>query len=135
MNTLTASLVLETIAGDHVFKNDISGALAYGIPKSLFGFATVFAVLILIWGILALFKVFFYTIPEAKKKGAKKPVQKADANEKPSAPVQTAPAVQAQSGNDTEIAAVIMAAIEAYRASEGVSAPGGFRVVSFKKRI
>lgn len=134
MNMMTASLMLETITKDHVFKNDISGALSYGLPKALFGFATVFAVLVLIWGILALFKVFFYTIPEARKNSAKKTAVKTEEKVEKQAEVQAATPVATAQG-DAEITAVIMAAIEAYRASEGASAPSGFRVVSFKKRI
>ena len=45
-----------------------------------------------------------------------------------------APVVQASS-NDGEIVAAIIAAIESYRAANGSTAPGGFRVVSFRKRI
>ena len=43
-------------------------ALGYGLPLSLFGFCVVFFVLALLWGILTLFKLFFYTIPNNKKK-------------------------------------------------------------------
>ena len=42
-------------------------ALGYGLPLSLFGFCVVFFVLALLWGILTLFKLFFYTIPHNKK--------------------------------------------------------------------
>ena len=45
-----------------------------------------------------------------------------------------APVVQAAS-NDGEVVAAIIAAIEAYRSANGATAPGGFRVVSFKKRF
>ena len=48
----------------------IGEALGYGLPLSLFGFAVVFFVLALLWGILTLFKLFFYTIPNNKKKDA-----------------------------------------------------------------
>jgi hypothetical protein len=66
MNTLNAVQMLDVVTKNTKFDN-VSDALEYGLPMSLFGFAIVFGVLILIWGILALFKVFFYTIPNAKK--------------------------------------------------------------------
>ena len=134
MNALTAVQTLE-VTRDTVFTN-AGDALAYGLPLSLFGFATVFAVLILIWGILSLFKVFFYTIPNAKKNSSevKKTAPKAEPKvEAAPVVVKTEPVVP--SGNDNDIVAAIIAAIEAYRAGTGHTAPGGFRVVSFKKRI
>ena len=135
MNTLSVVQALE-VTGSTVFES-AGDALAYGLPLSLFGFATVFAVLILIWAILSLFKVFFYTIPNAKKNDVKvekvkeAPAPKAEIKkEQAPAPVAAAPAV----GNDGEIVAAIIAAIEAYHTQTG-SSVGGFRVVSFKKRI
>lgn len=44
-----------------------------GTPVMLLGLGTVFAVLMLLWGVLELFRVFFYEIPrkkEAAKAGA-----------------------------------------------------------------
>ena len=135
MNTLNADQMLDAVTKNTKFDN-VADALEYGLPMSLFGFAIVFGVLILIWGILARFKVFFYTIPNAKKNPAPKvkpePKKEVKAEVKAEAPV--APAVQASS-NDGEIVAAIMAAIEAYRSANGAAAPGGFRVVSFKKRF
>lgn len=132
MNTLNAVQMLDAVTKDTVFDN-VGDALAYGLPLSLFGFGVVFGVLVLIWGILALFKVFFYTIPNAKKN----PAPKAKAEPKPAvkaAPVAEAAAVPTQSTGDGEVVAAIIAAIESYRAANGVTSPGGFRVVSFKKR-
>ena len=132
MNTLNAVQMREAVTKDTVFDN-LGDALAYGLPLSLFGFGVVFGVLVLIWGILALFKVFFYTIPNAKKN----PAPKAKAELKPevkAAPVAEAAAVPTQSTGDGEVVAAIIAAIESYRAANGVTSPGGFRVVSFKKR-
>ena len=135
MNTLNAVQMLDAVTKNTKFDN-VADALEYGLPMSLFGFGIVFGVLVLIWGILALFKVFFYTIPNAKKNPAPKvkpePKKEVKAEVKAEAPV--APAVQASS-NDGEIVAAIIAAIEAYRSANGATAPGGFRVVSFKKRF
>ena len=121
MNTLNTVYVLDAVTKNTVFEN-AGDALAYGIPLSLFGFAVVFAVLILIWAILALFKVFFYTIPNSKKNKTK--------TENNSEVIPTP--VVAASSNDNDIVAAIIAAIEAYRTANGIT--GGFRVVSFKKR-
>ena len=135
MNTFNAVQMLDAVTKNTKFDN-VADALEYGLPMSLFGFAIVFGVLILIWGILALFKVFFYTIPNAKKNPASKvkpePKKEVKAEVKAEAPV--APVVQTSS-NDGEIVAAIIAAIEAYRSANGAAAPGGFRVVSFKKRF
>ena len=109
----------------------IGEALGYGLPLSLFGFCVVFFVLALLWGILTLFKLFFYTIPNNKKKSG------SSASVKDSAPVQKmemngGAAVLEPSFAENELVAAITAAIEAFRSQSG--AVGGFRVVSFKKR-
>ena len=132
MNTLNAVQMLDAVTKDTVFDN-VGDALAYGLPLSLFGFAVVFGVLILIWGILALFKVFFYTIPNAKMNSAPKVKAESKPEAKVAPAVQTAP-VSVNVSGDGEIVAAIIAAIESYRAANGVTSPGGFRVVSFKKR-
>ena len=138
MNTLNAVQMLDAVTKNTKFEN-VADALEYGLPMSLFGFAIVFGVLVLIWGILALFKVFFYTIPNAKKnpqqpkvkKEAPKPEVKAEPVKVVAAPASVVQAVS----NDGEVVAAIIAAIEAYRSANGATAPGGFRVVSFKKRF
>ncbi len=91
--------------------------LLLGVEVVLIGLGTVFAVLLLIWGCLALFKVFF---AGAKKETASDKIAAP-------APVASAPVVS----NNDEIIAVIAAAIAAAEAD----CPGGkFRVVSFRKR-
>lgn len=94
---------------------------------TLLGLGMIFAVLALLWLVLAVFKVLFV------KNGAKKPaetkVEKAPAAD----PV---PAQVAAPSDDEALIAVITAAIAAYRASEeGMDSAqaGGFRVVSFKR--
>lgn len=98
---------------------NVGEALGYSLSTSLFGFAVVFAVLALIWGVLSLFKLFF-----TGKSGEDK--KKPEITE--SAPVSAVPAV-----DDAALVAAITAAVSAYRVAHGESA-GGFRVVSFKKR-
>lgn len=109
----------------------INEALGYGLPMSLFGFAVLFAVLAILWGILTLFKLFFYTIPQNKKNGG-------NSSSTPNANIQKmtlsdgGAAVLEPTFADGELIAAITAAIEAFRSQTG--SVGGFRVVSFKKR-
>ncbi|MBR2931049.1 MAG: OadG family protein [Clostridia bacterium] len=97
------------------FPTEYSEVMLLGFQVFLIGIATVFSVLILIWGILSLFKLFFGT--KAPKEN--KPVIS-----------EVSSAVTVSSAQD-EIVAAIAAAI-AFAEEE---APGmKFRVVSFKKR-
>lgn len=84
------------------------------------GMGTVFLVLVILWVTIAIFGAV------SKATAKKEKAATATASPAPSVP-------QAVSSNDSEIAAVIIAAIEAYRASEGMSGRP-YRVVSFKKR-
>ena len=97
-----------------------------GLTVVVVGIAGVFSVLAIIWGVLALFKVFFYDIPE-KKKAAKFKAQ---------APVEAAPVAASEpaveEADDTQLIAVITAAIAAYTADSGNGALP-FRVVSYKR--
>ncbi len=83
------------------------------------GMGTVFLVLIILWATIAIFGA----VSKAASKKGKTAVS--------ASPVPAATA--ASSDDDAKITAVIMAAIEAYRASEGLSGRP-YRVVSFKKR-
>lgn len=100
------------------------------------GMGTVFLVLIILLGIIALFGVVFPTGEKTAKKESAKPVQKAEpkkAEPKP-APAEKAPeAAPAVSTQDDSVIAAIIAAIEAYRAEEGLSGLP-YRVVSFKRK-
>ena len=111
---------------------DLGGAfsperLSYAGQMTLLGMLMVFAVLAILWGILALFKVFFVKEAKAPKK------QSADAPAP--AVVPSAPEVPAQEQSDDELIAVLTAAVAAYIESEGLSESysGGFRVVSFRR--
>ena len=111
---------------------DLGGAfsgerLVYSLEMTLLGLGAVFAVLAIIWAVLALFKVF--STASAKKEAAK---------EKASAPAPAAvPRVVAEpEQSDDATVAAIMAAISAYISSDeklSEEYSGGFRVVSFKK--
>lgn len=121
----TTLLMLEGEAGkvirysEWTFADRVSEAL----KTSVLGIATVFAVLAIIWGILELFKVFVYDIPN-KNKGAKTEVKE----EKPAPAPVSAPAPVLVS-SDEEIVAAITAAISVMMDRPTTS----FRVVSFRK--
>ncbi|MCI8611506.1 MAG: OadG family protein [Clostridiales bacterium] len=106
----------------------VSERLLYGLQVFVIGICTVFIVLAILWGVMALFKLFFYTIPNNKKN-----VQKGDANVKK---VENIPSLEeiplaAPPANDTQLIAVITAAIAAYNDSCGNTLP--FRVVSYRR--
>ena len=83
------------------------------------GMGTVFIVLALLWAIIAIFGAVSKATAGKAKKAAPSPAP---------APEEATPAE-----DNGEIVSAIMAAIEAYRAEEGL-AGHGYRVVSFKKR-
>lgn len=109
---------------------DMGGAfsperLALAGQMTLLGMGMIFAVLSLLWGVLAIFKMIFAR-PEKKVKAA--PAPKAEPIVVPE------PVVAPAASNDAELIAVLTAAIAAYEASQGNEvAPGGFRVVSFRR--
>ena len=108
MNTLL-KIALPTTFGDKMM---------LGVQVVLIGMATVFSVLVLIMCLLMVFKTVF-----AREKKAE-PV-------KPAAAAPQVPVVVAAPADDTEIIAVIAAAI----AMAENDVPGGkFRVVSFKRK-
>ena len=85
------------------------------------GMATVFIVLITLWIVIAIFGA----VSKAAAGKSKKAV--------PADAPADIPADGTTQADDGEIVAAIMAAVEAYRADEGL-AGRGYRVVSFKKR-
>lgn len=106
--------------------------LALAGQVTLVGLLIIFFVLAVLWGILALFKIFTYDIPQRKK-------QKAELTSKVSDTVQQTAdevaEVSVHEDNDGEIVAAVTAAVQAYLLAEsGGTYSGGFVVVSFKKR-
>lgn len=128
-----ATKTLETVANGEVSTTAMSFAerLAYCLERTLIGLIIVFGVLAIIWLVLAVFKVVFYTIPESKKNGNANEKQKV---EEAVAPVATSVTSNASFSSDDEIVAAIIAAITAMRAEDGNDSPSGFRVVSFKRK-
>ena len=107
--------------------------IEWAIKVTLQGMLMVFAVLALLWGVVAVFKVFLHDIPEkkaAKKAALAKAVQEVAAPEA-EAEVEAVPAE-----DDGEIVAAITAAIAAMLQSEEYKGQfeSGFRVVSFTRK-
>lgn len=105
------------------FADRISEALSV----SLLGLGTVFAVLALLWGVLEIFRFFFYDLPNKRKNGVKNEV--ASANNSVAAPAPAVQSVTASGDSDEEIVAAITAAISVVMDKPATS----FRVVSFRR--
>ena len=122
-----AILINKTLSADYT---NLGGAfsserLALAGQMTLLGMVMVFAVLGLLWCVLAIFQ-------KVMASNNQKPVA---APKAVPAPVVEAP-VAAPSNDDEVIAAVIAAAVAAYMADSGntdVAYNGGFRVVSFRR--
>ena len=114
---------------------DFSERLEYALQGTVTGILMVFAVLTLLTLILYLSKVVFYDMPR-KSREKKITSNKEEVKFTPTAPV--APAVEepvTETDDDTELAAVITAAIAAMLEGEEYADQfkSGFRVVSFKR--
>lgn len=113
-------------------ENDLGGAFsperwAYAGQMTLLGMVMIFAVLAILWGVLAIFQ---RVMASSSEQPAKKPV----AAPVPAPVAEAAPV--ASSSDDEVIAAIIAAAVAAYMADEGntdAAYNGGFRVVSFRR--
>lgn len=105
--------------------------LGLALEVTILGMATVFAVLIIIWAVLALLRVFMYDIPN-KKKSDGTSTQTDSKNSAPAPVPAAAPApvaAAAPAADDKQLVAVITAAIAA---SEG-KPTSSLRVVSFRR--
>ena len=100
--------------------------LLYGLKITLIGMSTVFLVLIILMCVIKLFGLFFYTIPNRKKEE-----QKAAPAETPAAAPAVTQTVAVSDEDETEIAAVIAAAVAVYCEQNGVQ--GKYRIKSFKR--
>ena len=101
--------------------------LAMAGQMTLLGMGMTFAVLAILWAVLGIFKIIFAR-PEPKKKVA--PVSAAEKAD----PVVVTEPVAVEETDDTELIAILTAAIAAYEASCGnETAASGFRVVSFRR--
>ena len=117
--------------GELAAENDVafapfSGeAWKYSLEMTLLGMGMIFAVLGVLWAVLLLFKVVF-----ARTKKEDKKVEAPKVVETPK--VESAPAPAAT--DDTELIALLTAAIVAYESENGNDVdPSSFRVVSFRR--
>lgn len=117
---------LLSVGSDMSYKAFSAEAWAKAAEVTILGMGMIFAVLSLLWGVLAIFKIVFARQP--KKKETPATAEKAE-------PVVETPIIEQPSENDDALIAVITAAIEAYRAGEGIAdeSVSGFRVVSFRR--
>ena len=107
--------------------------IEYAVTVTLQGMLMIFAVLSLLWGVVAVFKVFLHDIP-AKKAAKQAALAKAVAEV---AAPEAEPEVEAVPEEDEgEIVAAITAAIAAMLQSEEYEGQfaSGFRVVSFTRK-
>ena len=113
------NFILSISADQYSEKLNVSEALEFGGQMLLLGMGAVFAVLAIIWLVLTVFKAVFARIEK---------------NEKPATVKQeaTTPAPTAAYTADTEIVAVIAAAIAMAESESGNNVK--FRVVSFKRK-
>lgn len=98
---------------------NLGDKLMYGGQMILIGMLTVFAVLVVLWIALVLFKFFFHDLASGKKKKEIK--------------AESAPAPQVHAANDDEIIIAVIAAAIAMAESE-CGSNKSFRVVSFKRK-
>lgn len=97
--------------------------LIYGLKVTVLGMGTVFAVLLFLWLVLMLLQLFY------KKKNVS---ENADDTKiiTPTTPIVPLPTVVETEDDESELVAVIMAAV--YAASGAI--PGTLRMISYKKR-
>lgn len=145
MNFLTKMLLTDTVAdtaaavAETTASSDFGDAMnstltfgeriATGAQGLLFGMAVVFAVLILIWGILEVFRIIFYDIPNKKKAEAEGTPA---ADETPAESIPEPAVEEAAEADDGELVAAITAAI-AMMMEESGQPQTSFRVVSFRR--
>ena len=106
---------------------------SYALQGTVTGMLMIFAVLGLLAGIVSLSKVVFYDIPN--KKSEKSKSNETVISAEPQSTVDATDVVVANEENDTELAAVITAAIAAMLDTQEYANEfkSGFKVVSFKR--
>lgn len=109
-----------------------SEAWLYALEMTLMGMGMIFAVLSILWGVLAIFKlVFAGKSDKSKKKNAEKAVK---AEPAPAAAPEPTAAPAPAAGGDAELIAILTAAIAAYESEQNPDAPAlNFRVVSYRR--
>lgn len=111
--------------------------ITYGGQVFLIGICTVFAALALLWGVISIFKIFMYDIPQKRiKKKAEEELMahcvESDSAASVAAAVPANPAPTAEADN-AQLIAAITAAITAYNTDPETGCALPFRVVSFRR--
>lgn len=111
--------------------------ITYGGQVFLIGICTVFAALALLWGVISIFKIFMYDIPQKRiKKKAEEELMahcvESDSAASVEAAVPANPAPTAEADN-AQLIAAITAAITAYNTDPETGCALPFRVVSFRR--
>ena len=111
--------------------------ITYGGQVFLIGICTVFAALALLWGVISIFKIFMYDIPQKRiKKKAEEELMahcvESDSAASVEAAVPANPAPTAEADN-AQLIAAISAAITAYNTDPETGCALPFRVVSFRR--
>ena len=118
-----------TTQAEHFVGNTFGERASYALSHTGVGMLIVFAVLAVIWAVLAVFKVIFAGKTDKKEKAAETPEKKSEVVPPAATPIAQAPV--SASSSDEEIVAAITAAITLMREAEGTT--GTFRVVSFRR--
>ena len=112
-----------TIRADGTYTPFSADAVKYALEMTLLGMGMIFAVLGVLWGVLAIFKLVFAR-PKKEKKTNSPTVEEA--------PVIAEPTPAAT--DDAELIAILTAAIMAYESEQNPDASiGNFRVVSYRR--
>ena len=108
-------------------------AIKYALEMVLLGMGMIFAVLGVLWGVLAIFKLVFAR-PKKEKKAEPQKVEPQKVEPAPTQAATPAPAPAPAATNDAELIAILTAAIYAYESEKNPDAPiGNFRVVSYRR--
>ena len=118
-----------TTQAEHFVGSTFGERASYALSHTGVGMLIIFAVLAVIWAVLAVFKVIFAGKTDKKEKAAELPEKKPEVVPPAAAPIVQAPVPA--SSSDEEIVAAITAAITLMREAEGTT--GTFRVVSFRR--
>ena len=111
------------VRADGTYTPFSADAVKYALEMTLLGMGMIFAVLGVLWGVLAIFKLVFAR-PKKEKKTNSPIVEEA--------PVIAEPTPTAT--DDAELIAILTAAIMAYESEQNPDAPiGNFRVVSYRR--
>jgi len=135
-NNIASILALASGMGSSIDTSvPLTERMAIGIEMLVVGLGTVFAILLILWGVLALFKVVFYDLKNPNAKPAEKKAEEPKAEPVPAPAAAPAPAAQSDDG---ELVATITAAVAAYLDAEAQAngmavCDTRFRVVSFRR--